>query len=55
VTYQVVRPFEGADGRTLQAGETVDVTGWKWVDQLVQQGYIRLVSFAALKPAKKEG
>ena len=53
MTCEVVRPFQGADGHTLQAGETVDTTGWKWTQQLIDQGYLRVVAFApAASPVK---
>lgn len=45
----VIRPFE-AD-RMLQAGEVVDVSGWRLADQLIARRYIRPVAVAEISAA----
>lgn len=58
MTCEVVRPFQGVDGQTLTPGAVVDTNGWKWADQLIAQGYLRVVAFAPPKPPtgrKQEG
>src|SRR5215831_12294980 len=40
-TFIVGKPFEGPDGSTLRPGVEVDVTGWRNVDVMVKNRYLR--------------
>ncbi len=37
----VVRPFPGPEGKIFQIGEVVNTSGWRNVEALVEQRYIR--------------
>lgn len=46
--YEVMRPFGGPDGRTLERGEMVDASEWRNLRALVNMGRLRL----AVEPKK---
>lgn len=61
MTCEVVRAFESG-GKTLAVGTVVDATGWRWANELIAQGYLRMLAFAPPSSAsatpsgrKKEG
>lgn len=43
--YEVMRPFSGK--RPFKSGEIVDASGWKWLDYLWQNGFVRPVAVSA--------
>jgi hypothetical protein len=49
----VQRPMPNSPEGPLMSGQLVDATGWKWLDKLVDQKYVRPATDADIRSAEE--